>query len=192
MVSTDCRQNTACIQQGYEGDPFSGCRRTTTYECTINSDCRVDAYLCEAYKKYKPNPCGPNTECVVVNSIQRCTCKPGYTESIKTIQGCIKFDPPEPILSLCELGPCGDNAECLITDSGEDCRSNSGLSGVIVVSQTTPVTHHHVDQIQSVMRTGSDRLSAAVSEDIKETPHMQGIAGQNVSKTQTALQRLPA
>ena len=80
-------------------------------------------------KQCKPNPCGPNTECVVVNSIQRCTCKPGYTESIKTIQGCIKFEPPEPILSLCELGPCGDNAECLITDSGEDCRCNPGLSG---------------------------------------------------------------
>ena len=78
-------------------------------------------------KQCKPNPCGANTECVVVNNVQRCTCKPGYTESVNTIQGCIPIN--EPVLALCEPGPCGDNAECLVTDIGEDCRCNPGFGG---------------------------------------------------------------
>ena len=78
-------------------------------------------------KPCKPNPCGANTECVVVNNVQRCTCRPGFTESINTIQGCVPVSTP--VLSLCEPGPCGDNAECLITDSGEDCRCHPGFTG---------------------------------------------------------------
>ena len=37
-------------------------------------------------KQCKPNPCGSNTECVVVNNVQRCTCKIGYREAVNTIQ----------------------------------------------------------------------------------------------------------
>ena len=78
-------------------------------------------------KQCKPNPCGPNTDCVVVNNIQRCTCKPGHRESINTIQGCVPIE--EPVLALCDPGPCGENANCQITDIGEDCQCAPGYGG---------------------------------------------------------------
>ena len=50
----------------------------------------------------------------------------------------------------------------------------------------THVTHPLVVQTQSVMKTGPDRLFAAVEEDTKATPHQTRDAKQNACETQIA------
>lgn len=53
-----------------------------------------------------PSPCGPNTECNMVNGFHRCTCRPGYVGNPNTIRGC------EPPVNPCVPSPCGQGALC--------------------------------------------------------------------------------
>lgn len=70
----------------------------------------------------QPSPCGPNTECHIINGFHRCTCKSGYLGNPNTIRGCKQ--PANP----CIPNPCGPNALC-DPKKASVCSCRPGLIG---------------------------------------------------------------
>lgn len=92
---------------GYVGDPYKdGCR--LAFECHTHSDCPPSAECIQSNQESKCRDvcsrvtCGPNADCLAIEHIAHCNCRPGYGGEPSDIRvGCR----PLPV-------PCASSAEC--------------------------------------------------------------------------------
>jgi hypothetical protein len=132
-----------CIP-GYTGDPFRFCNLpppTERKKIIFNSVQSIHYVISTAVKETtnpcQPNPCGPNSQCRVVNEQAVCSCLPNYVGSPP---GCR----PECVASSeCALtkacsnqkcidpcpGTCGVNARCEVINHSPICSCQSGHTG---------------------------------------------------------------
>ncbi|KAG8232833.1 hypothetical protein J437_LFUL013159, partial [Ladona fulva] len=102
---------------GFEGDPYTGCRR----ECETNKDC-TSSKACVMYKCNDPCPgtCGPEAICKVLNHIPTCNCPPGFIGD--PFFQC-RPAPKEPLVPRepCRPSPCGPNSQCRVVNEQAVC-----------------------------------------------------------------------
>lgn len=149
-----CGQNAYCqvlahlptctCNVGFTGDPFRFCETirppTKRKSLLFSSPCSHSFECCFVAIKENPcnpSPCGPNSQCRVVNQQAVCSCLPEYTGSPP---GCR----PECTVSMeCPLnkacinqkcvdpcpGTCGINAKCEVKNHSPICSCQSGHTG---------------------------------------------------------------
>lgn len=104
----------SCVR-GYEGDPFTGCRKID-YTEPETDPC-------------KPSPCGPNSLCRVVQGHPTCSCKTGYFGTPPSCRPeCVVSSECSPQLSCIGQkcsdpcpGACGENARCEVINHNPIC-----------------------------------------------------------------------
>lgn len=79
-----------------------------------------------------PSPCGPNTECNVINNVPTCSCLPGYRG--QPLTGCrheceadtdcsgSMFCKNYKCVHACESGVCGSGAHCEVVNHRPVCK----------------------------------------------------------------------
>lgn len=129
MAKCNIISHTAqCVcEMGYEGDPFTECRRVSQSVSTI-----ARAQPCQ------PSPCGANAQCLERNGVGACQCLPEYFGN--PYEGCR----PECILNsdcpgnrACQQNKCRDpcpgtcalNADCTTLNHVPRCECLQGFSG---------------------------------------------------------------
>ena len=115
--------------------PTSWFQNTNNLLVQLNQDIHVNfnyisiGFVTVELSGCKPNPCGPNTECIEQpNGTATCQCKPGFAPGKSKEEGCEPRQEPVGAV-FCEPGPCGINADCLVTEIGEDCQCKAGFTG---------------------------------------------------------------
>ena len=142
----------AC-RQSYTGDPFTRCfpiprkiyRNISSNIRKIEYDSHFAIALLEATPSTAlevtqpclPSPCGPNSECRVVNGGPSCQCRPSYIGSppncrpectvnsdCSPSQACMRAKCGDPC-----PGSCGSNAQCTVLNHVPICSCFEGYTG---------------------------------------------------------------
>nr|CAH0107401.1 unnamed protein product [Daphnia galeata] len=134
-----CGSNANCLTRsfraacacraGYEGDPYTGCRRS---ECVENTECPSDK-VCHNFRCINPcsTSCGVDSECTVRNHVTVCQCPKGFTgdpfvsctpSSSSSVLGRQSSD-------YCTPSPCGTNTKCRVENSRAVCSCQEGFMG---------------------------------------------------------------
>ena len=190
LVSTDCSQNTACIQQecrdpcpglcgnnsecrvtnhnpictykrGYQGDPVSSCTKIPiTFEPVIAAD------------PCNPTPCGQNSQCKDSGGVAACSCLPGY---VGVPPNCrpeciIHSECPNDMACVGQKcrdscpGACGTHAECSVIKHNAVCRCQQGYEG---------------DPFSGCRRTTTSAPPRITTTPVKEDPCLPSPCGVN-------------
>ncbi|KAK4014726.1 neurogenic locus notch homolog protein 1 [Daphnia magna] len=136
----NCGSNANCLlrsfravcacRAGYEGDPYTGCRRS---ECVENNECPTDK-VCHNNRCINPcsTSCGVDSECTVRNHVTVCQCPKGFTGD--------PFVSCNPSSSsnlasrqtggdYCTPTPCGANSKCRVENNRAVCSCQDGFMG---------------------------------------------------------------
>ncbi|XP_029680457.1 neurogenic locus notch homolog protein 3-like, partial [Formica exsecta] len=156
VVSTDCSPNAACINQrckdpcvgtcgvnadcrvinhnpvcicaiGYSGDPFFGCVK----EVEVTPAPRPSGNPCV------PSPCGPNSQCRVIDGFPACSCLPNYVGRAPNCRPECVINEGCPGNLACQKeqcvdpcpGSCGVNTYCNVVKHNPVCICNDGYTG---------------------------------------------------------------
>lgn len=156
VVSADCAQNKACINQRCE-DPCVG-------TCGINARCQVINHnpVCSCSNGYTgdpfsgclkeeprqpgpepggnpcvPSPCGPNSQCRVLDGQPACSCLPNYIGRTPNCRPECVINEECPGNLACQSeqcadpcpGSCGVNTFCNVVKHNPVCNCNPGYTG---------------------------------------------------------------
>ncbi|XP_022241755.1 fibropellin-1-like [Limulus polyphemus] len=157
-------RNTEIIcecEPDHEGDPYNlvnGCKPPIKDECKQDTDCASSQDLCKpdnsGIKKCvdacRFSSCGTNSECVVIDHVHRCQCKPGFVKDPTNFLACISKEPDQckediqcPTFQTCKpnnLGTlkcaeicldftCTPNSECIAINHKGQCKCKEGFTG---------------------------------------------------------------
>lgn len=163
--SFSCGSNADCTQRsfravctcrsGYEGDPYSNCRRSecvgkfsckssfngiflTLVDCLENSECPSNK-LCHNNKCINPcsTLCGVDAECTVRNHVTTCQCPRGFTgdpftscvPSSSQLNSGSRQQGGGGFTDYCNPTPCGANSKCRVENSRAVCSCLEGWIG---------------------------------------------------------------
>ena len=156
VVSADCAQNKACIGQRCD-NPCIG-------TCGINADCQVINHnpVCSCSGGYTgdpfygclkeepmplppgppenpcvPSPCGPNSQCRVINGFPACSCLPNYVGRTPNCRPECVINEECPGNLACQNeqctdpcpGSCGANTFCNVVKHNPECNCHPGYTG---------------------------------------------------------------
>ncbi|KAL1140438.1 hypothetical protein AAG570_000370 [Ranatra chinensis] len=155
MVSTDCTQDRACINQKC-ADPCPG-------TCGLNARCQVVNHnpICSCTPGYTgdpfvrclkeqkqppvmpsgnpcvPSPCGPNSQCRVVGNTPACSCSPNYVGKPPNCRPECTINAECPGNLACQNercrdpcpGSCGPQAICRVIKHAPQCTCQPGYTG---------------------------------------------------------------
>lgn len=156
VISTDCAQNKACINQrcedpcvgtcglnarcqvinhnpvcicmnGYTGDPFSGC---------LKEESKIPGPE-PGGNPCVPSPCGPNSQCRVIDGFPACSCLPNYVGRAPNCRPECVINEECPGNLACQNercsdpcpGSCGVNTFCDVVKHNPVCNCNPGFTG---------------------------------------------------------------
>lgn len=101
-------------------------------------------------KPCEPSPCGPRSQCRVVNNVASCSCLPEFLGSPPNCRpecasnsecpsqlACINYKCKDPC-----PGSCGVNAECRVISHTPSCRCANGYSGDPFTQCTQEISEH--------------------------------------------------
>jgi len=114
---------------GYEGDPYTGCRRS---ECVENAECPSNK-VCHNFQCINPcsTSCGVDAECDVRNHVTVCRCPTGFTGDPFT--SCVLASSQALVgrqsQDFCNPTPCGINSKCRMENGRAVCSCQDGYFG---------------------------------------------------------------
>lgn len=123
---------TCSCREGYTGDPF--------YSCNPVPVTRKKIFPLNKLLKNKfstapprqdpcyPSPCGPNSQCRVVNEQAVCSCLPSYVGAPPSCR-------PECVVSA----ECPENRACVNAKCSDPCPNTCGIGAVCTVRNHNPI-----------------------------------------------------
>ncbi|XP_022245556.1 fibrillin-1-like, partial [Limulus polyphemus] len=145
----------------HKGDPYNlvnGCKPPTNDECEQDTDCKHSQDVCKpdnsgikhCVDACRFASCGANSDCIVIDHIHRCQCKPGFVKDPNNFLACIPQEPDQckednqcPTFQNCKpnnLGTlkcaeicidftCIPNSECIAINHKGQCKCKEGYTG---------------------------------------------------------------
>lgn len=138
-ASFSCGSNADCVSRsnrpvcscrsGFEGDPYTGCRRA---ECLENAECPATK-VCHNFKCINPcsTSCGVDSECEVRNHVTVCRCPKGYEGdpfvscTLRSATNTLGRQSQD----YCNPTPCGANSKCRVENGRAVCSCQDGYIG---------------------------------------------------------------
>lgn len=134
-----CGSNAQCLtrsfravcqcRSGYEGDPYTGCRRS---ECVENAECPSNK-VCHNFRCINPcsTSCGVDAECNVRNHVTVCQCPRGFTGDpfVSCVPSASSNVVSRQTSDFCNPTPCGANTKCRVENNRAVCSCLDGWMG---------------------------------------------------------------
>lgn len=134
---------TCACKKGYFGQPFQGCQKYTPCK-HFQEDPKTDSQdFCPILAPEKPknpcvpSPCGPNSNCKVVENRPVCACLPGYLGGPPYCRPECTLSAECPLDKACKntkcinpcLGVCGTHSICKVVNHSPYCTCPEGYKG---------------------------------------------------------------